>query len=169
MPPLKSAVLVAAILAAGCQAPATKAPEAPAVDPLSVVDQYMAAWNAHDAARAASFYAPDVTYFDASVGVPQVGKDSAQKNVVEAFLTAAPDCIWTRDTSFAPIRSADGIAFRWTFSGTNTGPGWNGPKATGKHFSFSGATLIRLKGNKISFQGDFYDAYGFYKQLGLAQ
>lgn len=166
-PGLRLTLGLLALLA--CQPPATKPVEAPAVDPLAVVDAYMAAWNAHDAGRAAGYFTPDVTYFDASVGVPQVGRDSAQKNVIEAFLAAAPDCVWARDTGFVPIRSADGIAFRWTFSGTNTGPGWNGPKATGRKFSFTGATLIRLKGDKIQFQGDFYDAYGFYKQLGLAR
>ncbi len=164
-----ASMLAAMYLLGACQTPAPRAVASPPVDPLAVVNQYMAAWNAHDAARAAGYFTSDVSYFDASVGVPAVGRDSAQKNVIQSFLTAAPDCIWTRDTTFAPIRSADGIAFRWTFSGTNTGPGWNGPKATGKRFSFSGATLIRLKGDKIQFQGDFYDAYGFYKQLGLAR
>jgi hypothetical protein len=30
-------------------------------------------------------------------------------------------------------------------------------------------TLIRLRDGKIAYQGDYYDAYGFFKQLGLAQ
>lgn len=45
----------------------------------------------------------------------------------------------------------------------------DGTKATGKKFSIRGATLIRVKDGKILFDGDYYDAYGFYKQLGLAQ
>ena len=36
-------------------------------------------------------------------------------------------------------------------------------------FSFKGATLIRLRGDKIACQGDYYDAYGFLKQIGLAK
>jgi ketosteroid isomerase-like protein len=63
----------------------------------------------------------------------------------------------------------NGIAFQWTFEGTNTGPWSDGTKATGKHFSFHGLTLVRVKGGKIAYQGDYYDAYGFFKQLGLAQ
>jgi uncharacterized protein (TIGR02246 family) len=166
--PLSAAILVLAI--SGCKAPAPAQPEStpPAVDPTAVVDQYMAGWNAHDAARAAASFTDDVTYYDASVGVPQVSRDSALKNVIQAFLTAAPDCSWIRDST-PPIVGPDGIAFQWTFSGTHTGPFADGTKPTGKKFSFKGATLIRLRGDKIAYQGDFYDAYGFLKQLGLAK
>ena len=166
--PLSAAILVLAI--SGCKAPAPAQPEStpPAVDPIAVVDQYMAGWNAHDAARAAASFTDDVTYYDASVGVPQVSRDSALKNVIQAFLTAAPDCSWIRDST-PPIVGPDGIAFQWTFSGTHTGPFADGTKPTGKKFSFKGATLIRLRGDKIAYQGDFYDAYGFLKQLGLAK
>jgi uncharacterized protein (TIGR02246 family) len=165
--PLSAAVLVLAL--AACQKPAPpREPAPPAVDPVAVVDEYMAGWNAHDAARAANSFTNDVVYYDATVGVPQVSRDSARKNVIEAFLTAAPDCSWTRDST-PPIVGSDGIAFQWTFSGTHTGPFSDGTKPTGKKFSFKGATLVRLRGDKIAYQGDYYDAYGFLKQLGLAK
>ena len=61
------------------------------------------------------------------------------------------------------------VAFEWSFTGTNTGDWADGTKATGKSFSFVGLTIMRFTDGKISYQGDFYDAYGFYKQLGLAQ
>jgi len=165
--PLSAAVLLLAVSACKAPAPAREAAP-PAVDPIAVVDQYMAGWNAHDAARAAASFTDDVTYYDASVGVPQVSRDSALKNVIQAFLTAAPDCSWIRDSA-PPIVGANGIAFQWTFSGTHTGPFADGTKPTGKKFSFRGATLIRLRGDKIAYQGDFYDAYGFLKQLGLVK
>jgi uncharacterized protein (TIGR02246 family) len=167
MPRISASTAVLLLLVAGCKAaepPKEAAP--PAVDPIAVVDQYMAGWNAHDAARAASSFTDDVVYYDATVGVPQVSRDSAQKNVIQAFLTAAPDCRWVRDTT-PPIVGPDGIAFQWTFSGTHTGPFADGTKPTGKKFSFTGATIIRLKGDKIAYQGDYYDAYGFLRQLGL--
>ena len=167
--PLQAAAML--LVLSACKAPpaeAPKEPAAPAVNPVAVVDQYMAGWNAHDAARAASLMTDDVIYYDATVGVPQVSRDSAQKNVIQAFMTAAPDCSWLRDST-PPIVGAEGIAFTWTFSGTNTGPFADGSKATGRRFTFKGATLIRLKGDKIAYQGDYYDAYGFLKQLGLAK
>ena len=140
--------------------------QAPAT-PVGLVDAYMAAWNAHNAARAAGYMTDDVEYYDASTPAPQKGRANAQKNVIQAFMTAAPDCRWTR--TGAPVVDHNGIAFQWTFEGTNTGPWSDGTKATGKHFSFNGLTLVRIKGGKIAYQGDYYDAYGFFKQLGLAQ
>jgi steroid delta-isomerase-like uncharacterized protein len=153
--------------ASGQATPAVPAQPATPASTLAVVERYMAAWNAHDAAKAASYMTDDVEYYDASTPAPQKGRDNARKNVIQAFLTAAPDCVWTR--TGAPVVGKDGIAFQWTFKGTNTGPWSDGTKATGKPFSFNGLTLIRLRGGKIAYQGDYYDAYGFFKQLGLAQ
>jgi len=166
--PLGVAAAVPLFLTLACNAPPASQPAPPAVDAVAVVDGYMAGWNAHNAAQAASFMTDDVVYYDASVGVPQVSRDSAQKNVIQAFMTAVPDSKWVRDAT-PPIVSADGIAFTWTFSGTHTGPFADGTKPTGKTFSFTGATIIRLRGDKIASQGDYYDAYGFLKQLGLVQ
>lgn len=136
-----------------------------AEDALAVADAYRAAWNAHDAAAAAAFFTDDVTYFDASVGTPVTGRDEARTKVIEAFLNAAPDAKWdSRGEAFA---SGDSVAFEWTFAGTNTGAWADGTAATGKPFSFIGATVMRLKDGKIAYQGDYYDALGFYKQLGL--
>ncbi len=167
---LSAALALSALVACRTAPPPEPArtPAPPAVDPVAVVDRYLAGWNAHDAARAASVMADDVVYYDATVGVPQISRDSARKNVIQAFMTAAPDCRWVRDST-PPIVGPDGIAFTWTFSGTHTGPFADGTKPTGKTFRFTGATLIRLRGDQIVFQGDYYDAYGFLKQLGLAR
>jgi len=151
-------------------APSPLAPSASRPQPLSpvaLVDAYMAAWNAHDAAKAASYMDDKVTYYDASTPAPQIGKAAAQKNVIEAFLEAAPDCVWKREGQ--PIAGSGGVAFQWVFSGTNTGDWGDGTKATGKKFEFRGATIMRLRNYRILYQGDYYDAYGFFKQLGLAQ
>lgn len=90
--------------AVSAQAPATKpAGRSPA---LAVVDAYMAAWNAHDATRAASYMTDDVEYYDASTPAPQKGRDNARQHVIQAFLTAAPDCVWTR--TGPPVVGKDG-------------------------------------------------------------
>ncbi|MFI5360839.1 MAG: ester cyclase [Elusimicrobiota bacterium] len=133
---------------------------------MLLVDKYMAAWNAHDAAAAAEFYDDGVSYYDASTGTPVIGKLKAQTGIVQAFLTAVPDLAWTRDTD-EPIVGTDAVSFTWTFSGTNTGLWSDGTKPTNKKFLIHGATLIHLKHGKIVAQGDYYDAHTFYKQLGL--
>jgi steroid delta-isomerase-like uncharacterized protein len=134
-------------------------------DAVDVVKGYLAAWNAHDSAAAAAFFADDVSYLDASVGTPVVGRDAAKTQVIDAFLNAAPDAVWAPKGDF--VVSGDSVAFEWTFSGTNTGAWADGTAATGKSFSFSGVTMIHVSGDKIGYQADYYDALGFYKQLGL--
>ncbi len=133
-------------------------------DAKAIVDGYMAAWNAHDADQAATFLAEDAVYFDATVGTPQNGKSAARDNVIKVFVGAVPDLKW--EMTSAPIVSADGIAFQWKFSGTNSGDWSAETKATGKPLSFEGVSLIRIKDGKIAYQGDYYDALGFNKQLG---
>lgn len=137
---------------------------AQAADARAIVDGYMAAWNAHDAELAATFLAEDAVYFDATVGTPQNGKAAARDNVIKVFVGAVPDLKW--EMTSAPIVSADGIAFQWKFSGTNSGDWSAETKATGKPLSFEGVSFIRIKDGKIAYQGDYYDALGFNKQLG---
>ena len=129
-----------------------------------VVKDYLAAWNAHDIARAGSFFADDVTYYDASVGTPVRGKDAATTGVVASFINAVPDCKW--EMLGDPIVQGDMVAFQWRFSGTNTGAWGDGTEASGKSFMFTGATVISVEGGKITTQSDYYDALGFFKQLG---
>lgn len=132
--------------------------------PKAVVEAYVAGWNAHDSVKAAGYFADDVVYYDASVGTPAQGMTAA-KGVIDGFLTAAPDAVWT--VKGAPIAEGDRVSFEWQFSGTNTGDWSDGTKATGKKFSFTGASMFTVKGGKIASQSDYYDALGFYKQLGL--
>jgi steroid delta-isomerase-like uncharacterized protein len=137
-----------------------------AADPAAtVVENYLAAWNAHDAAKAASYFADDVSYFDASVGKPVVGKDAAKTGVIDNFINAAPDLVW--EMKGEPLVSGDRVAFEWKFSGINKGAWADGTAATNKPFAFDGASLFEIKDGLIVHQADYYDALGFYKQLGL--
>jgi steroid delta-isomerase-like uncharacterized protein len=131
----------------------------------AVVQAYLAAWNAHDSAKAAGFFADNVVYYDASVGKPIEGRDAAKTGVIDNFLTAVPDAVWTMKG--APVVQGDRVAFEWEFAGNSTGPWGDGTAATGKHFSFTGASVFSVKDGKIITQSDYYDALGFYKQLGL--
>ena len=135
--------------------------------PRQVADAYLAAWNAHDPDAAAALMADDVTYLDVTVGEPQKGRDAARDNVIKLFVTAAPDLTWKMKGE--PIESANGVAFEWTFAGTNTGAWGPDTPATGKPFSFNGVTFIRVENGMIVYQGDYYDGLGFQKQLGWIQ
>jgi steroid delta-isomerase-like uncharacterized protein len=131
----------------------------------SVVEGYVAAWNAHDSAKAAEYFADNVTYFDASVGKPLNGKEAAKTGVIDNFLKAVPDAVWKMKG--APVVQDNRVSFEWEFSGKNTGPWADGTPATGKTFQLIGASMFEIKDGKIATQSDYYDALGFYKQLGL--
>jgi steroid delta-isomerase-like uncharacterized protein len=133
-------------------------------DAKAIVDGYMAAWNAHDVDKAASFLAEDAVYFDATVGTPQQGRAAARDNVIKVFITAVPNLTWKMTSE--PIVSADGIAFQWEFAGTNSGAWSAETPATNKPLKFEGVSFVRVKNGKITYQGDYYDALGFNKQLG---
>ncbi|MCY1296665.1 hypothetical protein D9M70_460630 [compost metagenome] len=133
-------------------------------DAKAIVDGYMAAWNAHDVDKAAGFLAEDAVYFDATVGTPQEGRAAARDNVIKVFITAVPDLTWKMTSE--PIVSADGIAFQWEFAGTNSGAWSAETPATNKPLKFEGVSFVRVKNGKITYQGDYYDALGFNKQLG---
>jgi steroid delta-isomerase-like uncharacterized protein len=144
--------------------PVTPVPVLAGDGPGVIVMRYLDAWNAHDADAAAAHLAETVTYTDASVGKIQ-GRADARDKVIAAFLKAAPDARWTVRGDL--IVWGDTVAFEWTFSGTNTGAWGDGTPATGKPFSFDGATVITFADGLIATQADYYDALGFYKQLGL--
>lgn len=133
---------------------------------LSVVRDYMAGWNAHDAARAARYLDADVEYYDASVGEPQHGRAAARDNVITFFLEALPDLTWTMVDE--PVVSDGSAAFRWVFSGRNTGRPFEGDAPTGASIELQGMSLVKVEQGKIVYQGDFYDALTLRRQLGLS-
>lgn len=135
---------------------------------LDAVKAYMDGWNAHDANQAAMAMDPDVEYYDVTVGESQYGVVVARDNVIRFFLNSFPDLKW--EMQGEPVEKGEQIAFRWRFSGTNTGPNIDatidGGKPTSKAISFDGVSLMQVKSGKIVYQGDFYDALSLNKQLG---
>lgn len=131
---------------------------------VAIVKDYLAAWNAKDIDKAASYFADDVTYYDASVGTPVEGMADAKAKVVASFINAVPDLKW--EMLGDPIAQGDMVAFQWRFSGTNTAAWGDGTEPANKPFMFVGASVFSVKDGKIKTQSDYYDALGFYKQLG---
>jgi steroid delta-isomerase-like uncharacterized protein len=111
--------------------------------------------------------AEDVTYYDAAYGTPITGRAAAQTNVIENFLNAVPDSNWA--VKGEPVVDGSQVAFEWEFSGTNTAAWADGTPATGAAFTLHGLSLIRVENGLIVYQGDYYDALGFYKQLGILE
>lgn len=132
---------------------------------LSVLRGYMAGWNAHDAELAARSLDADVEYYDATLGVSQHGLAAARDNVISFFLDALPDLRWTMVDD--PLVEDGCAAFRWVFTGTNTGTAFEGDAPTGARIELHGMTFVKTRKGKIVYQGDFYDALTLRTQLGL--
>jgi steroid delta-isomerase-like uncharacterized protein len=152
---------------ASAPAPAPVAKATPAVTPaasLALLKNYLAAWNEHDADKAGSFMDGNVEYFDAAFAGMQNGKDAAVEHGIKVFLRGVPDLNW--EIRSDPVASADGVAYEWTFTGTNTGT-WGGVHATNQKIQLKGVGFIRIRDGKIIYQAVYYDSATLNRQLGL--
>ena len=90
--------------------------------------RYTAAWCSQNAASVAAFFAEGGS-LKINDGPPSVGR-AAITAAAQGFMTAFPDLVVTMDgISF----DGDHPVYRWTLTGTNTGPG-----GTGKAVRISG-------------------------------
>jgi len=83
--------------------------------------RYTAAWCSQDPARVASFFA-ETASLKINAGEPSVCR-GAIAEAVRGFMTAFPDIVVTMDDL---VRDGGGYVYRWTLTGTNTGPGGTG-------------------------------------------
>jgi uncharacterized protein (TIGR02246 family) len=83
--------------------------------------RYTAAWCSQKAASVASFFA-DSGSLAINDGPPSIGR-AAITAAAQGFMTAFPDMVVKMDE--VSLQDGDAI-YRWTLTGTNTGPGGTG-------------------------------------------
>ena len=152
-----------AALVATATAPAA-APAGSGAANLSLLQSYLAAWNAHDIAAASMFFDEQGEYFDAAFAGMQHGRPAIAENAIGVFMRGVPDLHW--ELRSAPIVGAEGVAYEWTLSGTNTGT-WGGVRATGQKIQLKGMSFMRIRNGKIAYQSTVYDSAALNRQLGL--
>ena len=131
---------------------------------LALLQSYLAAWNAHDIAGASMFFDEQGDYFDAAFAGLQHGRQAIAENAIGVFMRGVPDLHW--ELRSAPIVGAEGVAYEWTLSGTNTGT-WGGVRATGQKIQLKGVSFMRIRNGKIVYQSTVYDSAALNRQLGL--
>ena len=89
---------------------------------------YTAAWCSQNAASVAAFFSESGS-LKINLGAPSVGR-KAITAAAQGFMTAFPDLVVAMDSVSLDGRRA---VYRWTLTGTNTGPG-----GTGKAVRISG-------------------------------
>lgn len=90
--------------------------------------RYAAAWSSQDPDRLASFYAGNGS-LTVNAGEPSVGR-AAIAATAKGFMIAFPDMVVKMDQV---RQDGNHAVFRWTWTGTNSGPG-----GTGKYVRISG-------------------------------
>jgi uncharacterized protein (TIGR02246 family) len=118
--------------------------------------RYTAAWCSQDPTSVARFYSPGGT-LTVNNDPPAVGRRAIEE-VAQSFMTAFPDMRLDMDKLLV---QGDRIAYHWTLTGTNTGPGGGGHRVR-----ISGFELWQIGADGLiaSSQGRF-DSSGYQRQL----
>jgi uncharacterized protein (TIGR02246 family) len=86
-----------------------------------IATRYTAAWCRHEPERVAEFFAEQGS-LTINRGAPAIGR-AAIAAAAQGFMTAFPDLIVVMDSVRA---TGSTVYYRWTLTGTNTGPGGTG-------------------------------------------
>ena len=130
-----------------------------------VLNQYILAWNEHDIKKISSFYADDVIWYDLGYDYTVKGKKTVSKAITDAFLGSVPDMYW--GISGDIFISGNTIVYEWIYGGTFNGK-WGDSIVKNKKFEIKGISTTSINNaGKIISTKDYYDVYGFQKQLGL--
>lgn len=119
--------------------------------------KYTAAWCSQNAASVAAFFAESGS-LKINDGAPAVGR-AAITAAAQGFMAAFPDMVVAMDSV---IVERDRAVYRWTLTGTNTGPG-----GTGKAVRISGYEewIFGADGLIAESKGHFDEAE-YTRQLG---
>jgi len=132
-------------------------------DVARVLDDWAAAWLAHDTEKILSLYTDDCVYEDVTFGVVKHGK-AELRAFAEGTFAVVPD--FTVELTARFVADTWGV-MEWVLSGTHHG-NLPGMPATGKRFSaVRGTTIVELQGGKIRRSSDYWDAATLMRQVGL--
>jgi steroid delta-isomerase-like uncharacterized protein len=117
--------------------------------------RYTAAWCSRNAASVAAFFADDGS-LKINHGSPSVGR-KAITAAAQGFMTAFPNLVVNMDRL-----AVDGkrVAYHWTLTGTNTGPG-----GSGKPVRLSGYEEWRIADGLIAESRGHFDEAEYQRQL----
>jgi hypothetical protein len=118
-------MLAIAATAALLSAPAGCKPRGTPMDAAQLKSfgaRYTAGWCSQNAASVAAFFSEGGS-LKINNGAPSVGR-TAIAAAAQGFMTAFPDLVVKMDG--VELQGRDGAVYRWTLTGTNTGPGGSG-------------------------------------------
>jgi steroid delta-isomerase-like uncharacterized protein len=136
-------------------------------DPAAAwLDDYVAAWNAHDPVAVTDFMTNDVVYADFGLGEEYRGIDAVRDFVEGMELGFSSNYRFALEMA---IVTDDAYAWEWTMTGTNDGADEeHGFPATGERFEIPGLSIGILHNGKIRENRDYWNMSTYLNQVGLA-
>jgi steroid delta-isomerase-like uncharacterized protein/uncharacterized protein (TIGR02118 family) len=132
-------------------------------DVHATLDEWAAAWSAHDAERIARLFTSDCVYEDVTLGVVNRGRDELRA-FAGAIFAAAPDFEITLGARFL---AAGWGGMEWRMAGTQVGA-IAGLPPSGRRFDVRGSTILELAPEGISRCSDYWDMTALARQLETA-
>jgi predicted ester cyclase len=133
------------------------------MDPNRMTDfatRYTAAWCSQNPSMVALFFADDGS-LKINKGSASVGR-AAITAAAKSFMDAFPDMVVTMDEL---VGAGDRFVYRWTLTGTNTGPG-----GTGKQVRISGYEEWTIGADSLIHASlGHFDEADYQRQLGAGQ
>jgi steroid delta-isomerase-like uncharacterized protein len=126
----------------------------------SVIQRWIAAWNARDPDAAVELLAEEYVRHDANM--PEVVGPRAQRDFLAGLFMAFPDLNLRPERLIAQENL---VVVHFTVQGTHRGE-FMGMPATGREVMIQAVDIFRLKREKITEQWVVMDALGLMQQLG---
>lgn len=126
-----------------------------------VIKRYRDAWNGRNADALVGCFTKDGTYCSPDTYPGIGGEDLA--NFAKGVWA------WVPDFSVELLNVGEIepglVALHWIDRGTDVGPRPDGSKGTGRTFSFKGASIVQLEGDKVRSDEAYFDGRALDKQL----
>jgi steroid delta-isomerase-like uncharacterized protein len=135
-------------------------------DPAAAwIDDYVAAWNAHDPVAVTDFMTSDVVYADFGLGEEFRGIEAVRDFVEGMELGFSTNYRFALEMS---IVTDDAYTWEWTMTGTNDCEDpERGFPATGARFEIPGVSIGILRNGKIRENRDYWNMTTYLNQVGL--
>lgn len=126
-------------------------------------ESYIDAWNRHDAAAVAGFFAEDASYTDVALGESLTGREAIARFVEGAAGTVSSD--YSVEKVYG-LSTDTGYALEWIMKGTHDRSSPQVP-ATGRRFSLRGVSVGEREGGRIRRNTDYWNLTELLVQVGL--
>ena len=128
---------------------------------VEIARRYHETWNGRDADALVASFTKDGIFCnpDTTPGI----NGEALANFVKGVWKAFPD--FSAELLNAGEIEPGVVVHHWIIRGTATGPGMDSSAPTGKTFAIKGASILKIDGDKLRSDENYFDRKAFEEQL----